>query len=230
MPGDMVSIQVPQPGKHDLVLRLSFCGNCRATPSPRALRDRKRSALETAGEMSSQCRPPHPSLPARFLRHENAYTKNLIPRSNRVSSLALTSLTLLTHTSRTENCPTKSTSTTSPRLVKPFFSAHGLRADKAGMADPGRLIDELGKLNIEQLKQLKEQYDSELSVLQDSLSSIRNAATRFEMAAKAVHQLSLQPSGNNLSGCFPDQMRLPFAFQATTLWAWPGLAWPGGEC
>eukprot|EP00246_Nothoceros_aenigmaticus_P008193 TRINITY_DN22722_c0_g1_i1.p1 TRINITY_DN22722_c0_g1~~TRINITY_DN22722_c0_g1_i1.p1 ORF type:complete len:157 (+),score=34.99 TRINITY_DN22722_c0_g1_i1:70-540(+) len=66
------------------------------------------------------------------------------------------------------------------------------------MADPGRLLDELGKLNVEQLKQVKEQYDGELSVLQDSLSSIRTAATRFEMAAKAVHQLSLQPPGKEL--------------------------------
>jgi hypothetical protein len=63
------------------------------------------------------------------------------------------------------------------------------------MADQDSVVEEIAKLNVDQLRQVKEQVESELSVLQDSLVNIRTAATRFEMASKALNTLSLQPAG-----------------------------------
>ncbi len=70
--------------------------------------------------------------------------------------------------------------------------------ERKGMADQDSVVEEIAKLNVEQLRQVKEQVESELSVLQDSLVNIRTAATRFEMASKALNTLSLQPAGMSI--------------------------------
>lgn len=51
---------------------------------------------------------------------------------------------------------------------------------------------------MEQLRQVKEQVDNEVGVLQDSLANIRTAASRFEMASKALNTLSHQPAGKKM--------------------------------
>jgi prefoldin alpha subunit len=63
------------------------------------------------------------------------------------------------------------------------------------MATPEAMVEEISKLSVEQLRQVKEQVDGEVSVLQDSLTNIRTAANRFEMASKALNMLSQQPPG-----------------------------------
>jgi len=45
------------------------------------------------------------------------------------------------------------------------------------------------------VNQVKEQVDGEVGVLQDSLNRIRTAAVRYEMASKALHNLSVHPAG-----------------------------------
>ncbi len=70
--------------------------------------------------------------------------------------------------------------------------------EREGMADQDSVVEEIAKLNVDQLRQVKEQVESELSVLQDSLVNIRTAATRFEMASKALNTLSLQPAGMSI--------------------------------
>ncbi|KAL2631512.1 hypothetical protein R1flu_016198 [Riccia fluitans] len=65
-------------------------------------------------------------------------------------------------------------------------------ASRSGVAE------EIAKLSVEQLQAVKEQVDAELSVLQDSVGSIRTAANRFEMAANALHNLSLQKTGQQM--------------------------------
>ena len=63
------------------------------------------------------------------------------------------------------------------------------------MASPEGMVEEIAKLSVEQLRQVKEQVDNEVGVLQDSLANIRTAASRFEMASKALNTLSQQPAG-----------------------------------
>lgn len=63
------------------------------------------------------------------------------------------------------------------------------------MATPAAMVEEISKLSVEQLRQVKEQVDGEVSVLQDSLNNIRTAANRFEMASKSLNMLSTQPAG-----------------------------------
>ncbi|KAL3689368.1 hypothetical protein R1sor_015677 [Riccia sorocarpa] len=65
-------------------------------------------------------------------------------------------------------------------------------ASRSGVAE------EITKLSVEQLQAVKEQVDAELSVLQDSVTNIRTAANRFEMAANALHNLSLQKPGQQM--------------------------------
>ncbi|KAK1325880.1 putative prefoldin subunit 5 [Acorus calamus] len=55
---------------------------------------------------------------------------------------------------------------------------------------------EMEKLNVEQLKALKEQSEMEVNVLQDSLSKIKTAVTRLDIASNALLDLSLRPQGN----------------------------------
>ncbi|URE00980.1 prefoldin subunit [Musa troglodytarum] len=57
---------------------------------------------------------------------------------------------------------------------------------------------DMEKLSLEQLRSLKEQSDLEVNLLQDSLTKIRNAAARLEVAAAALHDLSLRPQGKKL--------------------------------
>ncbi|KAH9290272.1 hypothetical protein KI387_034389, partial [Taxus chinensis] len=66
-------------------------------------------------------------------------------------------------------------------------------------SDQGKtIVDELNKLTVEQVKQVKEQVDGEVGLLQDSLSRIRTAAVRYEMAAKSLHNLSQHPRGKQM--------------------------------
>ncbi|RRT79317.1 hypothetical protein BHM03_00022925 [Ensete ventricosum] len=57
---------------------------------------------------------------------------------------------------------------------------------------------DMDKLSLEQLRSLKEQSDLEVNLLQDSLTKIRTAAARLEVAAAALHDLSLRPEGKEL--------------------------------
>ncbi|EFJ07774.1 hypothetical protein SELMODRAFT_94218 [Selaginella moellendorffii] len=59
-------------------------------------------------------------------------------------------------------------------------------------------MEEVSKLSVDQIRQVKDQVDGELSVLQDSVNNIRTAANRFEMAAKALQNLSQHPNGKKL--------------------------------
>lgn len=68
-------------------------------------------------------------------------------------------------------------------------------SEAVAMATPEAMVEEMSKLSVEQLRQVKEQVDGEVSVLQDSLTNIRTAANRFEMAHKALDMLSQQPPG-----------------------------------
>lgn len=66
------------------------------------------------------------------------------------------------------------------------------------MSTPEAMVEEVSKLSVEQLRQVKEQVDGEVSVLQDSLNNIRTAANRFQMASKALDMLSQQPPGKKM--------------------------------
>ena len=59
----------------------------------------------------------------------------------------------------------------------------------------GAIEEELNKLTVEQVKQVKEQVDGEVGVLQDSLNRIRTVVVRYEMASKGLHNLSIHPAG-----------------------------------
>ncbi|KAJ7942633.1 Prefoldin subunit 5 [Quillaja saponaria] len=56
----------------------------------------------------------------------------------------------------------------------------------------------LSKMSLEQLKAIKEQADDEVNLLQDSLSNIRNATARLEIASSALNDLSLRPQGKKM--------------------------------
>ncbi|TKY50701.1 prefoldin subunit 5 [Spatholobus suberectus] len=56
----------------------------------------------------------------------------------------------------------------------------------------------LERMSVEQLKAVKEQADLEVNLLQDSLSNIRTATTRLEIASSALNDLSLRPHGNQI--------------------------------
>ncbi|XP_027367116.1 probable prefoldin subunit 5 [Abrus precatorius] len=56
----------------------------------------------------------------------------------------------------------------------------------------------LERMSVEQLKAVKEQTDLEVNLLQDSLSNIRTATTRLEIASSALHDLSLRPQGKKM--------------------------------
>ncbi|KAK2972462.1 hypothetical protein RJ640_003888 [Escallonia rubra] len=57
---------------------------------------------------------------------------------------------------------------------------------------------EIEKLSVEQLKAVKEQTDLEVNLLQDSLTNIRSATSRLEIASNALHDLSLRPQGKKM--------------------------------
>eukprot|EP00249_Psilotum_nudum_P003215 c16584_g1_i1 orf=369-827(-) len=60
------------------------------------------------------------------------------------------------------------------------------------------VMEEIGRLSVEQIRQVKEQIDSEVALVQDSISNIRTAAARFESASKALHNLTVHPAGKQL--------------------------------
>ncbi|CAN6463382.1 unnamed protein product [Victoria cruziana] len=59
-------------------------------------------------------------------------------------------------------------------------------------------VPNLQSLTLDQLKMVKEQADVELSLLQDSLTNIRTAASRLESTASALRDLSLHPPGKRM--------------------------------
>lgn len=59
-------------------------------------------------------------------------------------------------------------------------------------------LDDLAKLPPEQLLQLKQQLDGEVSVLNESLASLKAFASRVESASAALKQLSSQSEGKQL--------------------------------
>ncbi|KAL9317020.1 hypothetical protein ACSQ67_013537 [Phaseolus vulgaris] len=56
----------------------------------------------------------------------------------------------------------------------------------------------LERMSVEQLKAVKEQTDMEVNLLQDSLTNIRNATTRLEIASSALNDLSVRPPANQI--------------------------------
>ncbi|KAI9085001.1 hypothetical protein K1719_032993 [Acacia pycnantha] len=54
------------------------------------------------------------------------------------------------------------------------------------------------KMSIEQLKALKEQADLEVNLLQDSITNIRTATARLDIASSALQDLSLRPQGKKM--------------------------------
>ncbi|GKA05475.1 hypothetical protein Tco_0684595 [Tanacetum coccineum] len=57
------------------------------------------------------------------------------------------------------------------------------------------MIPELEKMSVEQLKAIKEQTDMEVNLLQDSLTNIRTATTRLDLASTALQDLFVRPEG-----------------------------------
>ncbi|PSR88331.1 Prefoldin subunit like [Actinidia chinensis var. chinensis] len=57
---------------------------------------------------------------------------------------------------------------------------------------------EIEKMSVEQLRAVKEQADLEVNVLQDSLTNIRTATARLDVASNALHDLSLRPQGKKM--------------------------------
>ncbi|KAK3007878.1 hypothetical protein RJ639_013708 [Escallonia herrerae] len=71
-------------------------------------------------------------------------------------------------------------------------------ASKGGSSGGGGGRVEIEKLSEEQLKAVKEQTDLEVNLLQDSLTNIRTATSRLEIASNALHDLSLRPQGKKM--------------------------------
>lgn len=70
-----------------------------------------------------------------------------------------------------------------------------------GSAAAGGILkpSDLQKLNLDQLKAVKEQSDLEVNLLEDSLKKINVAAARLESAAEVLNDLCLRPQGNFFS-------------------------------
>ncbi|KAL2939046.1 putative prefoldin subunit 5 [Bienertia sinuspersici] len=68
------------------------------------------------------------------------------------------------------------------------------------MANKGAVVRaaEMEKMNVDQLKMVKEQSDAELNLLQESLGNIRTATTRLEHASTALQDLSVRPQGKQM--------------------------------
>ncbi|KAK7270147.1 hypothetical protein RIF29_23075 [Crotalaria pallida] len=66
---------------------------------------------------------------------------------------------------------------------------------KSGSGNVGIALE---RMSVEQLKAVKEQTDLEVNLLQDSLSNIRTATTRLEIATNALNDLSLRPKGKKM--------------------------------
>uniref|UniRef100_A0A803MNU5 F-box domain-containing protein n=1 Tax=Chenopodium quinoa TaxID=63459 RepID=A0A803MNU5_CHEQI len=71
-------------------------------------------------------------------------------------------------------------------------------ANKGGGGGSAVRAAEMEKMSIEQLKMVKEQSDLELNLLQDSLTNIRTATSRLELASIALHHLSSRPQGKKM--------------------------------
>ncbi|MED6179800.1 Prefoldin subunit 5 [Stylosanthes scabra] len=56
----------------------------------------------------------------------------------------------------------------------------------------------LERMSVEQLRALKEQADLEVNLLQDSLTNIRTATNRLEIASSALNDLSLRPQASKM--------------------------------
>lgn len=66
------------------------------------------------------------------------------------------------------------------------------------LGQQGARVGELESMSIEQLKAVKEQTDMEVNLLQDSLTSIRTATARLDIASSSIHDLSLRPQGKRM--------------------------------
>ncbi|CAM8960248.1 hypothetical protein QQ045_004749 [Rhodiola kirilowii] len=62
----------------------------------------------------------------------------------------------------------------------------------------GARVGELESMSVEQLKAVKEQTDLEVNLLQDSLTNIRTATARLEIASSSIQDLSLRPQGKKM--------------------------------
>ncbi|CAL0316243.1 unnamed protein product [Lupinus luteus] len=70
-----------------------------------------------------------------------------------------------------------------------------MASSKSGSGNVGIALE---RMSVEQLKAVKEQTDLEVNLLQDSLSNIRTATTRLEIATTALNDLSLRPQGKKM--------------------------------
>lgn len=73
------------------------------------------------------------------------------------------------------------------------------RGGGGGGGAVGGRIPELEKMSVEQLKAIKEQTDLEVNLLQDSLTNIRTATTRLDLASIALQDLSIRPQGLHIT-------------------------------
>ncbi|KAL1807545.1 hypothetical protein ACET3Z_024535 [Daucus carota] len=71
-------------------------------------------------------------------------------------------------------------------------------AAKGGKTMMTTATAEMERMSVEQLKAVKEQTDLEVNLLQDSLTNIRTATSRLDLASTALHDLSLRPQGKKM--------------------------------
>uniref|UniRef100_A0A164SME0 Prefoldin subunit 5 n=1 Tax=Daucus carota subsp. sativus TaxID=79200 RepID=A0A164SME0_DAUCS len=71
-------------------------------------------------------------------------------------------------------------------------------AGKGGKTMMTTATAEMERMSVEQLKAVKEQTDLEVNLLQDSLTNIRTATSRLDLASTALHDLSLRPQGKKM--------------------------------
>ncbi|CAJ1977664.1 unnamed protein product [Sphenostylis stenocarpa] len=74
----------------------------------------------------------------------------------------------------------------------------------------------LERMSVDQLKAVKEQTDLEVNLLQDSLSNIRSATTRLEIASSALNDLSLRPPANQILVPLTASLYVPAALHDST--------------
>uniref|UniRef100_A0A7N0U536 Prefoldin subunit 5 n=1 Tax=Kalanchoe fedtschenkoi TaxID=63787 RepID=A0A7N0U536_KALFE len=67
-----------------------------------------------------------------------------------------------------------------------------------GGGQQGARVGELESMSLEQLKAVKDQTDLEVNLLQDSLTNIRSATARLEVASSSIQDLSLRSHGKKM--------------------------------
>eukprot|EP00271_Cylindrocystis_brebissonii_P007547 TRINITY_DN21112_c0_g1_i1.p1 TRINITY_DN21112_c0_g1~~TRINITY_DN21112_c0_g1_i1.p1 ORF type:complete len:156 (-),score=29.67 TRINITY_DN21112_c0_g1_i1:399-866(-) len=76
-------------------------------------------------------------------------------------------------------------------------------------------VEDLPKLPVEQLQQIKEQMDNELSVMSDSLGNLRTAMSRVEASANTLMGLSSQTEGKKVLVPMANSLYVPAMLGAT---------------